>query len=261
MFQGSGAPLSDGDYISSSSGGLDTFYRFFIEVPPGLSHLVVELFDPDVGRGGTAEAAQQRDRDRTGFNSSVTYTLLRPDGTTAATLHCDDATCLDNAWEALLDSTTIQNTAAGHWELRVDMSSLVTSGDDINALGIRAHDGDSGSGGTELNIYAESPYTFGVNPPVSGTNSRTYTAYPYITSGCSCSENDFDYDSDEGNVGSVMVVSRTMAFSQTIASSSLSSNNVWARNNISGWTADDTSGDYGIWTTNFDIRSYVNGSG
>src|SRR5215471_1178369 len=35
-FQGGGAPTSDGDYVSSSQ-GLNTFYRFFIEVPPGLS--------------------------------------------------------------------------------------------------------------------------------------------------------------------------------------------------------------------------------
>jgi hypothetical protein len=241
---------------------LNTFYRFFIEVPPGLSRLKVELFDPDVGAGGTAEAAQGRDRARTGFNSSVQYSLIRPDGTSAATLKCDATTsCLDNAWQALLDSTTAQNTAAGHWELRVDMSSSQTSGDDVNALGIRASDGTTGSGGTELNIYAESPYPIGVNPPVTGVNTRTYTAYPYITNGCSCSENDFDYDSDQGNVGSILLMSRTMAFSQTINSTSLSANNAWARNNLTGWTTDSQSGDYGIWTGSIAIKSYVDSGG
>ncbi|HKV42724.1 MAG TPA: putative Ig domain-containing protein, partial [Blastocatellia bacterium] len=257
-FQGSGAPSSDGDYLSSTQ-GLDTFYRFFIEVPAGLPRLVVELFDPDVGAGGSGEAAQGRDRSRVGvFSSSVLYTLIRPDGTTAVTLKCDSSnSCLDDAWQALLDSTTAQNTAAGHWELRVDMSSAQTVGNDINALGIRAHDGTLGADGTALNIYAESPYSFGVNPPPSGVNTRTYTAYPYITSGCTCSENDFNYASELGDIGSILLASRTMAFSQTIPSSALSAHNVWTRNTISGWVSDNTAGDYGTWTANFDIKSFI----
>jgi hypothetical protein len=40
----------------------------------------------------------------------------------------------------------------GHWEVRVNMSSAVTAGNDINAFGLRAHDGTAGSGGTELNV-------------------------------------------------------------------------------------------------------------
>ena len=36
-------------------GGLNTFYRYFIEVPPGLARLVVEIFDADVGLGGSGE--------------------------------------------------------------------------------------------------------------------------------------------------------------------------------------------------------------
>src|SRR6202022_3832833 len=53
-----------------------------------------------------------------------------------------------------VDNVQIKDSsiAAGHWELRVDMSSSVTTGDDINAFGIRANDGDATAGGTELNI-------------------------------------------------------------------------------------------------------------
>jgi hypothetical protein len=269
MPAGSGAPTNDGDFISSNtpSGtttGLNTSYHYFIEVPSGLGRLRVQLFDADIGAGGAGEAAAGRDRARGGFNTSVTYTLIRPDGTTAATLTCSaavSATCPDNAWVSLLDSMTAQNTAAGHWELRVDQSSAVTAGDDLNALGIRADDGDATSGGTELPIYYDSQTSYGVNPPASGTQSRAYTVYPYVTSGCSLSENDFDYDSDAGTVGSVALTSRTAAFSQTVPSASLSMNNVWTRNTISGWTSDFNSVEYGIWPTTVTITSYVNGAG
>src|SRR6185436_3514656 len=141
--QGSGAGTANGDYITASSGGLNTFYHYYIEVPPGLGRLTVEIWDADIGRGGANDATNGRDRDRGGYDTQVDYTLIRPDGSSAATLtNCDDNTCTDNAWTTLLNSTTAQNTAAGHWELRVDMSSAASSGgDDINAIGIRAHDG------------------------------------------------------------------------------------------------------------------------
>ena len=87
MPAGSGAPTNDGDYISANA-GLNTSYHYFIEVVPGIGRLRVQIFDADYGRGGGGEAAAQRDRARGGFNSTVTYTLFRPDGSTAATLNC-----------------------------------------------------------------------------------------------------------------------------------------------------------------------------
>ena len=258
MLTGSGANLAFGDYVSNST-TLNTSYRFFIEVPQGLPRLAVEIFDADVGRGGANEDDAGRDRARGGFDTSVTYTLIRPDGTTAATLSCDDATCTDNAWQAILDSTTAQNTAAGHWELRVNMSSSVTGGDDINAIGVRAHDGTSGAGGTELNIYFDSFNALGVNPPASGTQSRSYAMYPYITSGATFSKNDFDFDSDSGNVGSIALTSRTGEFTQNLASASMSADNVWRRDAVTGWTSDLAAIDYGIWNANVTISSYLVG--
>src|SRR5262245_26379120 len=77
--QGSGTTTDFGDYVSSS-GGLNTVYRTFIEVPPGLSRLVVDIFDPDIGLGGSSEATAGRDRARNGFDSSASYTLFNPSG-------------------------------------------------------------------------------------------------------------------------------------------------------------------------------------
>jgi hypothetical protein len=254
--QGNGAGTADGDYVTATQ-GLNTFYRYFIEVPSGMSRLVVEVFDADVGRGGAAESTAGRDRDRgNGFSTTATYTLLRPDGTTAATTAgCNATTCTDNNWQAILDSTTAQNTAAGHWELRVTLGGS----DDINAIGVRANDGTSGAGGTELPIYIDSIVPLGVNAPASGTASRSYTLYPYITSGCTASENDFDYDSDSGTVGSLAFSSRTGTFTQTVASANLSANDVWNRDTINRWTSDQKSTEYGIWQGTFSINTYNNG--
>jgi hypothetical protein len=148
--------------------------------------------------------------------------------------------------------------AAGHWELQIDQTA---GGDDINAIGIRAHDGDTTSGGTEYNIYADSMVSLGVNPDGSGGNTRSYTLYPWVTAGCSCSQNDFDRDSDGGNIGSVTYTSRSAAFTQTFASGVLSPDNQWDRNALNNYTSNFYSIDYGIWTHNSTINTYVNTSG
>ena len=252
--QGNEADTANGDYVTSD-GALDTFHRYFIEVPPGLGRLTVEIFDADVGDGGANEDTAGRDRDRNGYNTTATYTLIDPGGTTRATLTGDDngPNNSDNAWINLLNGTSATLTAAGHWELRVAMSG----GDDINAFGIRAHDGTSGSGGTELNVYADSIAGIGSNPPASGTMSRSYTLYPYITSGCSCAKNDFDYDSNRGNIGSMAFTSRNGTFTQNYASTALSTDDEWRRDSFTGWTSDSNAIGYGIWTAGFSISSYV----
>ncbi|HEV7764255.1 MAG TPA: C25 family cysteine peptidase [Thermoanaerobaculia bacterium] len=253
MPQGTDAGTANGDYVSDE-GGLNTVYRYWIEVPPGLGRLVVEIFDADIGRGGAGEDDAGRDRDRAdGFTGNVDYTLLRPDGSTAATLlDCDFNTCNDNVWTEILDSTTSQNTAAGHWELRVDQSN----GDELNAIGIRAHDNTPGAGGTELNVYVDSMVSLGVNPD-PGANARTYALHPWITSGCQCSQNDFDRDSNSGNVGSVTYTSRTGAFTQTFNSATLSTNDDWNHDNLTRWGDDDESDEYGIWTVSSTINTYT----
>ncbi|HYG64936.1 MAG TPA: hypothetical protein VEL74_20305, partial [Thermoanaerobaculia bacterium] len=416
--QGSSAGTANGDYLSSNSpDGLDEPYRYFVEVPPGLSRLVIELFDADLGAGGGTEDTAGRDRDRAGgFDGEATYTLVHPSGATRnvrfTTGNATGPTGADNSWLALFDSTgdtvrdefgavsyanndgavdwagnwtevsdnsnpasgdlmisggelLIQDGAnyiyrqadlagdgfstatltfdfrtvnvessdtvrvdvsgnggsswvtldtfagagsgsrsynisayiaantrirfirtagysgndefriddvqiretsidAGHWELRVDQSD--GGGDEINALGIRAHDGTSGAGGTELNVYYDSHNQYGVNPTgsASGANSRSYDYYPYITSGCTAAKNDFDYDSNSGNAGSQVFRSRTGAFTQTFTSGSLSSNDSWRRDTINRWTTDTASTDYGVWSLDATINTYftpaVNGN-
>ncbi|NWG01082.1 MAG: hypothetical protein HXY19_09085, partial [Thermoanaerobaculaceae bacterium] len=86
MPQGGGAPTQWGDFIASEPPGLNTFYRYFIEVPAGTSRLVVDLFDADVGAGDTGEAAANRDRQRGGsWNTTATYSLYDPSGTAVTT--------------------------------------------------------------------------------------------------------------------------------------------------------------------------------
>jgi hypothetical protein len=415
--QGSTAGTADGDYVSDT-GGMNTSYKYFIEVPPGVSRLVVEVFDPDLGLGGASEDTTGRDRGRGTtnpiYNTSAAYSLFNPSGsgrtTSFTTGSLTAPAASDNAWTTFFDSTgddyrdnftaaafnnsdglsswtanswaetnddnnagtgdirmtggelrlgddgsiganaarierqadlsafagatftfnlrttgvevddqyqvevsanggtswttletftgayaattrsydisayratdtrirfihvtgytnndfllvdnvRIQDTriTPGHWELRVDMGA----GDDINAIGIRAHDGTSGSGGTELNVYFDSMAQLGAHPPASGTTSRAYTVHPYITSGCTAYSNDFDFDGNRGTVGSLSYSSRTGSFTQNIASTSLSTDDTWRRSSITGWTSDTDSLDYGIWTGTVSISSYLVGS-
>jgi hypothetical protein len=281
MPQGTAAEVQFGDYITSSvasacggcpaGAGIDKIYRYFIEVPAGLSHLRIQVFDADVGAppgGGTAESDAQRDRSRTGtFHTNAVYTLLRPDGTTAVTQTCTAATasafCVDNTWTSLLDTTTTP-IQAGHWELDVDQTTAVNgaSAVDINAFGIRADDGDATSGGTEIPVYYSAHNQIGQNPPSSGTaGTKTYTFYPWITSGCSFAENDFDFDNGNGgagqNVGSIDFTSRSGSFTKNFAAASLSTNDNWNSNSVSGYTTDSDSVDYGIWTMQPAISNYT----
>jgi len=104
--QGSGAGTANGEYVSTT---LNAPYRYFIEVPPGLTRLVVDVFDPDLGLGGATEDTAGRDRDRGGYNSASDYNLLGPEGTARTTSFASGDTTTpagsDNAWTTLFDST------------------------------------------------------------------------------------------------------------------------------------------------------------
>ena len=419
MPQGDGAGTANGDYITAT-GGLNTFYRYFIEVPSGQSRLVVDIFDADVGQGGTTEDDAGRDRSRdidgdgVNFDSTATYTLVNPAGATRNTQfttgNTTSPTGAENAWLSLFDSTgdtvrdnfgtaaftnnngtvnwaanwtetnddasaaagviqiiggelrirddgggastihreanlsgagfgtatfsfnlrtenveagdqmrvevsangggswttleTFTGTVAattrsyditssiatntrirfievggytgtdsffvdnvqiqetnidnGHWELRVSMTGA-SDDDDINAIGIRAHDGTSGSGGTELNVYYDSQNQFGVNPASGGTaNSRTYAFYPYLTSGCSARESNFDFDAaSTNNTSSGSYTSRDGSFAHNVATASLSGQDVWDGTTFTGWTSDTLSTGYGLWTGGLTITTYT----
>jgi hypothetical protein len=277
MPQGGGAPKADGDFVSSndtSSGttGLNTAYHFWIEVPQNLHELRVQLYDADTGtttgrpRSNREDTtgSQGWDRERgTSFDTSVTYTLLNPGGTTAATLTCNAGGCAaDNAaWVNLYDTTTtpIPN---GHWELRVDTSG--SGGDDINGIGVSA---DDPTDGTELNVYIDSMDSFGVHSGETN-QTKTYTVYPWVTAGCTFVENDFDYDTDNGTgngtggtYGSMGFTSRDGLITRTIASASLSGNDVWKQNSVAQWGTDNDSTNYGIWSAQVAISTYNNTAG
>ncbi len=110
MPQGSSAGSADGDYIASSNPGLGAPYHYFIEVPPGLSRLRVQLFDADVGAGGPGEADLGRDRQRGGsWDTTANYTLYDPSGASVATMTGNSAgpSGADGNWLNLYDSSTV----------------------------------------------------------------------------------------------------------------------------------------------------------
>ena len=257
---GNQSGTANGDYVSDAA-GLNTSYHFWIEVPPGLARLEVDVFDSDVGRGGAGEAAAGRDRARSAFDgatAAVRYTVIDPSGTTRATVTDSATVGTDNNWEVILNATT--NVLAGHWELRIDQSTAVSTpanGNWINAIGIRAHDGTPGAGGTELNVYFDAITDMGVNPPAAGTNARSYSTFPYVVSGCALGENDFDFDANNTTGQSIAFASRTGGFTQTIADANLSVSNQWNRNQVTGWTSDPASTQYGIWTQTTNMTSYL----
>ena len=70
--EGAKAGASLGDYVGSilSSGGLNTYYSYFIEVPSGLSQLTVDIFDADVGSNGfNNDQLNERDRAIGAYNT------------------------------------------------------------------------------------------------------------------------------------------------------------------------------------------------
>ncbi|MEO1084386.1 MAG: hypothetical protein AAFY88_09095, partial [Acidobacteriota bacterium] len=161
---------------------------------------------------------------------------------------------------------------AGHWELRVDMSTNVLraatgvnsrNGDETNAFGFRAHDGDATSGGAEYNAYTFT-YTAGINPNDGG---RDYNLYPYVVRGCEFDVNDFDWDSDLANnpggptapFGSLVVNSPDTSFTSS-STGNLSPNNAWATTTAAGFTDNDTASQYGLWAMPFRVEDPNDGN-
>jgi hypothetical protein len=310
MPQGTLADVQYGDFFTSSvvghptgcatttclqNTGRNTLYRYYIEVPAGLTRLRVSIFDADFGGGGALEnmatnGSAQRDRTKHGgtnaYSTNVRYTLLNPSGTQVAQQTCTandggttNAFCKDDAWSTLFNTTTTP-IANGHWEIDVDQTTAQQTGgneDDINAFGISADEGSGQPEGTqaatELPIYYSAQTQLGQNPTgasPSAPGSKTYKLFPYITSGCSFQINDFDYDIDNNgsapanqDVGNIVLTSPSVApqsaFNKTLATAALSDNDAWNTNSITGWTTDASSTDYGIWTMAATIKNYCTG--
>ncbi len=245
--RGSGAALARGDYVSSSA-GLNTYYSYFIEVPPGTNNLTVDVFDPDIS--GNFDLPNTP-----ASNTTVSYQVFAPGATTAtATLTCGNGTCSDNGWQTV--ATVPGIVAAGHWEFRMNMSSAITNGDELNGFAVRAMD-TSSTNPKELNMYARSFDAPGHDASF-GTDNLVAHVYPYVTSGCGFTFNEFDYDtSDTRSGGSVHIASRSGGFSQDLANADLSIDSQWGYHDIPGtgtaWRSDTSAADYGIWSANLTI--------
>ncbi|MFO0679909.1 MAG: C25 family cysteine peptidase [Polyangiaceae bacterium] len=262
---GSGAAASSGAFLSrpTGSGGLNSPMTFYIEVPTAADTLTVSLWDGDVGSGGTDETGN-RDRQRTGsWDTQTEYKLFAPGaGTPTYTIKCNtDAICstMDNTWVAMGAAITITTGNAGHWKLTVDSTSTVTSGDDVNAFGVRATAGN----GTELNVYIDGMTEIGTQ---FSNADRNYTFYPYVTSDCTTDENDYDWDTDVGDTnkvgsGSVTLTDRLSnsrgSFTSPVSGGgALSPDSTWVRNGGSAFTSANSAEAYGVWSSAVGIRGF-----
>ncbi|WP_456380098.1 C25 family cysteine peptidase [Thiolapillus sp.] len=247
--QGSGVSCSWGDAYSAnnSSGctggaaGLNTYYSYWIEVPPGTSELQVDIFDADIGGGANHDVS------RSGYNTAVRYTLHNPTGAIHpgfdATLFAGWCSWCDDNW-ASWSASPVLNPAPGYWEFRVDQSSAVTTGNDVNRLGVRAYDPSSD---TSLNIFY---YTNNMGPSTSG-GTQTTTNYPYVTSGCFVGQQNFDFDSN----GSLSLTTRQ---GNALSAFALSGNGNWQNDTRIFESSDDSAEDYGVWTANISLTAGAN---
>ncbi|NJL27566.1 MAG: hypothetical protein HC897_06540 [Thermoanaerobaculia bacterium] len=160
---------------------------------------------------------------------------------------CPSGGALDNAWCSFVRTPA----TAGHWQLAI----ACPTGNDSNAVGIRAHDGTPGSGGTELNVYYDSYAAYGRN---RNNPVRPYTHFPWVTRGCAAASNDFDAD-DDGVLGGpgadFSLISRTGSFS---FSHTGSLDDVWANATLASFTGRDAAADYGIWQLGLSVRQRQN---
>lgn len=142
MPQGTNGGKGFGDYVSAGD-ALNTSYHYYVEVPAGLPRLEVELFDADVGLGGTGEGNAGRDRALGGFDTTANYSLFTPSGIAVATRFATGSVAgpsgADNAWLVLFDSTSSvrdefgavaynNNDGADNWS-----TNWVETSDDGNA--------------------------------------------------------------------------------------------------------------------------------
>ena len=260
-----------GDYLTDRVSGLQRggaveTYDFYIEVPPDQLQLVLQIFDADAGAGdnlATNPANEDLHDQNNGTNNwemSTTYELFDPSGASVAVRNlpgqdCDPVTAglqtfCDNTWSDL-GVFTIANPVPGHWRLAVGSpNTALTSEDDANYYGLRAHDGDATAGGEEFPIYANTlvgvgqvyAASFAADPGLS----RIQDFFPFIRRDCTCESNDWDSDSTAPIDESTVFTTRTGA-TPTGNNGTLSLGTVWRQNVLTGWTTEQNATDYGLW--------------
>jgi hypothetical protein len=244
---GSGAGLTRGDYVSSAA-GLDTYYSYFIEVPPGTARLFIDIFDINLGG----------QHDQIVTNTTTTrYQVLDPTGFGALTFALPPGVGPDNQWTNIVNAA---NPLPGHWELRIDTSSAVTAGSDGQGYGVRAHDGFAGVGGRELNVYAGSF----INPAQLASSATSGRYHPYVTSGCTAQSNDFDWDASPtpGYIYASLDPNPTTPPPARFTTGPLPvsvATGTWSSQSFGPWSTDESSQDYGIWSLNYRLQGPATG--
>ncbi len=249
---GESRALANGDYVSDDdAGALNTFYEYFIEVPPGQALLEIQIYDADIGvsAGGDFHDGQNGG----GWNTSVSYEIREPDGSLEDTDTNGASNCAgtgggcDNAWFTIYSDADPQS---GHWSVRVITTAGSPNGDDHHNYGIRAHDGNAGAGGTEYNVYARSYVGMGESSPNYTTN-RDYDFFPYVYRGCTVDVNDFDSDNGGAGIAGEYDLTTRAGNALLTGYDDLSGNNAWNNNAVTGWTSDFAADDYGLWRLSF----------
>jgi len=225
---------ANGDYYAST-GGLSTYYSFWIEVPPGATNMRVGFFDADIGSN----------HDRLADSGRVTYELRNPAGTIVRTANCNTSCSglnnsnANNRWRHY--SSDVSNPVTGMWELRISISNPSSN---WNTFGLRVRGRQGPVRDYNVFYYAAASMSYGSgNPAVS---ARPLTNYPYVTSGCSLGSNDFDFDATSGGAGSTVSITAPGGTSTGITP--LSVNDGWHAQTINVEGRDDSAEEYGLWT-------------
>ena len=236
-----------GDFVNST-GGLNSNWLYNIEIPPSQTNLTVEIFDADVrGKFAAGEIHDTAD-DNNANGAQATYRLINPLGVQVATATIGQDTTFDNTWAVLNSNFSVSNPIPGHWQLEYDLVS--TTGAQGNTYGVRAHDGTSGAGGIEYNMYSPTYVPLGHGEDTDGTNpgNEDQNYYPYVTRGCFIDINDFDLDFD----GAYSLTSPTSDTFNSPAAALLSGNGLWNQESFTGWASTSLADDYGLWELFFD---------
>lgn len=270
-----------GDYVSDRISGLQRggaieTYDFYIEVPPGQTQLVLQIFDADAGAGdnlGTPAVNEDLHDEKNNTNSwemRTTYQLFDPSGASVAVRSLPGQDCdpntgglqnfCDNTWSDL-GVFTVANPIPGHWRITVGSpnNNGLDAEDDSNSFGLRAHDGDPTAAGNEFPIYAN---TFvGVGQVYSASSaadpglSRTHDFFPFIRRDCTCESNDWDSDSTAPIDESTIFTTRTGA-TPTGSNGTLSTGTLWRQSVLTNWTTEQNATDYGLWRLRWTTGSF-----
>lgn len=244
-------------------------YEFYIEVPPGTSNLTVEIFDPDVGSGGNAEATAGRDAINTGSNvaavaTGTTYVIADSLGAAVTQIYSrgdsDEPLASDNIWATIYSGAS---PLQGVWRISVTgiQENPPTAGQSNNYFGVRACATSNNSGNArcssnisrDLNVYARSFLHLGnQNAPVNESFNEYSAAngnsilHPYVTHGCEF--RGYDFDNDGEAVSSESYTAPNPGAVLAVAGSAMSGATLWNTEALSLRASNSNPLRYGVWS-------------